>query len=373
MRTNLKESEAKHWATIAAAHPKTPLVWVVMFIDGPLSHCADPVTKEASPSDWSYDFIRNCSYLLGHGAHLVYTADDSSNPSTDDAYGGYVWPQPGPGMFASMMISIMQPRHRAQRVHCLGKGGQAGRRYLMERAIELLKKQGHDGDRTKIMMVGDRYDTDVRGGRSVGVRTCLVESGAHSLSRQIDYPHDTADYVASSLGAMHSLGSGSFKSGSELPMILRQPLRMWVLAVGNGVSSNAVARRGSAPKIDECLREFYKQEAASRPFGKWELMKALDEIGLEVSEMTVDEYLSAGFLLGQVTTQGHIPFALFSDLIKKVLLEKGIDPHSGRVQSHATERVYGHLRHQVGGSADKRRSKSHLHASVVRGPPSFGQ
>ena len=45
-----------------------------------------------------------------YGAQLVYTADDSSNPSVDEAYGGYVWPQPGPGMFARLLITIMQPR-----------------------------------------------------------------------------------------------------------------------------------------------------------------------------------------------------------------------------------------------------------------------
>ena len=358
LRTKLSEDEAKKWATVAAVHAREPLVWVVLFIDGPLSNCPDPVTGEASPEDWSYELVRNCSYLLGHGAHLVYTADDSSNPSTDDAFGGYVWPMPGPGMFASMLACIMQPRHRAQRVHCLGKGGNRGREYMMEHAIELLKRQGHDGDRSKICMVGDRFDTDVRGGRSVGVKTCLVESGAHSLQRQLDFPDDAADYVASSLSSMHLCRRSSrARAVSELPMVLRQPLRMWVLAIGNGVSSNAVARRGSAPKIDECLKEFYKGEAAVGPFGKWEVMKALDEIGLEVSERQVDEYLSGLCLAGLMAPRATIPFAVFASMMKQILTEVGIDPYGGPVHADASERsrAYGQLRQQVGGSADKRR------------------
>jgi hypothetical protein len=37
IRTEMSETEAKQWATIAATNPNTPLVWVVMFIDGKLS------------------------------------------------------------------------------------------------------------------------------------------------------------------------------------------------------------------------------------------------------------------------------------------------------------------------------------------------
>jgi len=38
------------------------------------------------------------------------------------------------------------------------------------------------------MMVGDRFDTDVRGGVSVGILTCLVESGCHQYKLQPFYP-----------------------------------------------------------------------------------------------------------------------------------------------------------------------------------------
>ena len=203
IRTTMSETEAKDWAMIAAAHPKTPLVWVVMFIDGRLGSCDDPTTGEPSTADWSYDFIRNLVHLLGHGAHLAYTADDSSNPAVESDR-GYVWQQPGPGMFAAMLKAIIPPRDMG-RVHCLGKGGQDGQKYALEHAIKLLRKQGHSGDRKTICMMGDRFYTDIRGGSMVGITTCLVETGEHQLKLQKDYPQDVPTFVARSIGAMHGL------------------------------------------------------------------------------------------------------------------------------------------------------------------------
>ena len=69
-------------------------------------------------------------------------------------------------------------------------GGNGGTDFMMEHAIRMLEKQGHSGERARIMMVGDRFDTDIRGGRLAGVMTCLVETGAHTYERQSDYPDD---------------------------------------------------------------------------------------------------------------------------------------------------------------------------------------
>jgi len=201
VRTQLSDAEAKEWAVMAAADPEQKRVWVVLFVDGPLANCPDPTTGALSPSDWSFELIRCCSYILAHGAHLVYTAEDASNPAIDAAYHGYVWPQPGPGMFARMLRTVLPPQAK-HRVHCLGKGGNDGSTYMMSRAIEMLKAQGHDGDRSKIMIVGDRFDTDIRGGRSAGIKTCLVGSGAHKHEQQKLYPHDVADFVADRLATM---------------------------------------------------------------------------------------------------------------------------------------------------------------------------
>lgn len=87
-------------------------------------------------------------------------------------------------------------------VHVCGKGGDMGDTYLMERAIAMLRQQGHSGDRSKIVMVGDRFDTDIRAGSRAGVKTCLVESGCHKLDDAVHFPGDRLDFVASSVAEL---------------------------------------------------------------------------------------------------------------------------------------------------------------------------
>ena len=98
-------------------------------------------------------------------------------------------------MFAEMMRKLMYP-HGKEAIFCCGKGGNVGGKYMMEAAIELLRRQGHSGERRRIVMVGDRFDTDVRAGLSVGIRTCLVTSGCHKLECQQFYRMDPAHFYA---------------------------------------------------------------------------------------------------------------------------------------------------------------------------------
>ena len=88
---------------------------------------------------------------------------------------------------------------------------------------------------------------------------------------------------------------------------------------GNVVSSNAVAK-GASLKLDECLKEFYTREAAHGGFGRRALIRALDEIGLEVSEHQVDACL-AGLL--RASPSGTISYQLFSQLIRQALRSVG--------------------------------------------------
>ena len=62
-------------------------------------------------------------------------------------------------MFASAFRKLMYPNSNA--IACAGKGGTHGGAFMMEAARNMLKAQGHDGNRSKILMVGDRFDTDV--------------------------------------------------------------------------------------------------------------------------------------------------------------------------------------------------------------------
>lgn len=217
LRTSLTEHEAKTWASeaakvkggvehgpcgkVASSKPQ-PSVFVVFFHDGsigPGSASKCPSSGLPGFDDWGFEVVKAAGFLLSHGAHFVYTADDAFNPSCDKEFPGMVFPLPGPGMFAEMMKKIMYP-HGRHAYSCAGKGGNVGSKYMMEKAVDMLVEQGHSGDRSRIMMVGDRFDTDVRGGLSVSLRTCLVETGCHTAACQRFYRADLACFCAASIG-----------------------------------------------------------------------------------------------------------------------------------------------------------------------------
>ena len=295
LRTSLSEAEAKQWATIAAAHPLQSLVWVVFFVDGPIGKGAEKLSQKAhAPAagagagagggglpaggggggehggererepaqelDWSYELISKLSIMLSHGAEFVYTADDAFNPSIDRDFHGYVFPMPGPGMFAEMIKKIMYPKWR-DKVHCLGKGGNRGTEYMMEHAIEMLIEQGHSGDRSRIMIVGDRFDTDIRGGLSVGIRTCLVESGCHQYHLQPFYPADGVDFVAESVAALHPL---RMSPAADMPMLTDRhiSLRIWMLSQNSTQNYQRIDGTG-ATDLEYHLRQYYASVCAS--------------------------------------------------------------------------------------------------------------
>ena len=101
-------------------------------------------------------------------------------------------------MFAAMMLKLMYPLHR-NCSWCPGKGGNVGAQYMMQTAIGMLQAQGHSGNLDEIMMVGDRFDTDVRGGLSVGISTCLVLTGCHNMSCEKFYRADPTAFYADSV------------------------------------------------------------------------------------------------------------------------------------------------------------------------------
>ena len=194
IRTALSDEEAKAWAASQTV-TKGKKVWVAFFTDGEVGGDGE------SFQDWSFEVIKIASFLLSHGAKLVYTADDAFNPSIDPKHPGLVFPLPGPGMFAEMMRKLMYP-YRKDAIACVGKGGNQGDWYMMEAARQMLLDQGHDGDPSKIIMVGDRFDTDVRAGLSAGLRTCLVTSGCHTMGLQQHYMTDPVHFHAAGVGAL---------------------------------------------------------------------------------------------------------------------------------------------------------------------------
>ena len=97
---------------------------------------------------------------------------------------------------------------------------------MVDTAIAMLRQQGFRGDASSIMIVGDRFDTDIAAGSRSGLRTCLVESGCHAPELQPCYPDFRADYVAASIAELippnrraataswrPALGAGGFLAG----------------------------------------------------------------------------------------------------------------------------------------------------------------
>ena len=202
VRTELSEREAKRWAACAACTRNSEkLVYVAFFHDGGLGEASpagaadgavsvDAVSGRPGFADWGFEIIKVAGFLLSHGAQFVYTADDAYNPSVDTEYPGLVWPLPGPGMFATMMKALMYP-HNRHAVACPGKGGKAGGVYMMEKAREMLMAQGHTGERSQIMMVGDRY----------GPTQPNTRDRAHITSQRTPSPHPAYAVSAPSMQA----------------------------------------------------------------------------------------------------------------------------------------------------------------------------
>jgi len=195
IKTALSIEEAQDWGRRGARGEIK--VFVVVFIDGPLAP-TDPIPPNVGSSvspnyekDWSFFLMAKVSAILTTGkGSLVYPADDPFNPS-DEGH-----PLPGPGMIAQL---FMNHERDEGRMLCVGKGGDLGKKYMMEKAIEMLKEQGHSGDKSKIVMVGDRFDTDIRAGVNVGIKTLLVESGAHHKDQQSTHLTAPATWFASSV------------------------------------------------------------------------------------------------------------------------------------------------------------------------------
>lgn len=202
--TRLSSEDAQKWACESASGKIK--VYVVLFFDGKIGKDDPLATKEHQSgtyqNDWNFVLLTQVSAILaGGGGTLVYTADDASNPSLNPNVCNITFPLPGPGMFGALLQKVMYP-FASNTVLCAGKGGGFGKKFMMEKGIELLKKQGHDGDRSKIAMIGDRFDTDIRGGVSAGLKSILVESGVHRHSMQKDFAEEPATWYAPSVGSL---------------------------------------------------------------------------------------------------------------------------------------------------------------------------
>lgn len=151
---------------------------------------------------------------VSRGAHLWVTSLDSS---VAESVHGRVRRRPGPGVFVDAVRAVADVRVRA-----FGKGG--ADEALGRATMGLLQAQGFRGSSRQVMMVGDRFDTDVRTGGRNGWRTCLVESGCHTECDAALFPSDVADVIAVSLRDLADLPQDA-SVGEAIADAVREALR----------------------------------------------------------------------------------------------------------------------------------------------------
>ena len=138
--------------------------------------------------------VANIAQWMRRGASLWVTSCDASIMRAD-AHSGVAIPHPGPGMILDCIRALVGS---TSDVRIFGKGsptdGQLG-----PAVMSRLRVQGFDGPSWKVMMVGDRLDTDVRTGQKHGWSTCLVETGCHREQDTRHFPNDVADMIASNV------------------------------------------------------------------------------------------------------------------------------------------------------------------------------
>ena len=249
-------------------------------------------------------------------------------------------------MFCAMFKKLLHPLG-GDRLHICGKGGREGARYMLGHALSMLRQQGFQGDLSRVLIVGDRFDTDILAGTLAGIRTCLVESGCHSLSLQPHFPEAPATFVASSIAelippqrrqAARRWKQISFDvcaastspapkpakpaatSSAPLPDIVRQTsdgssasLRAWQLGQGNLVySAGSGAMHGPLILM---LRTFFEQHAARGPDAEDSLptISAADDLeamrALGCLPATVSDDRPLHTLPFDVTSRSRVTFA----------------------------------------------------------------
>jgi 4-nitrophenyl phosphatase len=128
-------------------------------VEGDEGRAADVVVVGWDPG-FTWDKMRIAATAVRAGAFFIATNSDATFPSSEG-----LWPGAG-----SILASIETAS--GARAEVMGKPN----RPMMEEAARRLRDR-HSGVDLRIGMVGDRNDTDLEGGRTMGWETILVLSG----------------------------------------------------------------------------------------------------------------------------------------------------------------------------------------------------
>ena len=134
-----------------------------------------------------YEVLAAVINLVSMGAELWVTSrDDFLVRGTPER----PWLKPGPGAFVASILTMIP--HAT--IHSFGK---EERDFDIGNVVAELQTQGFRGRVDDIVVIGDKYDTDVRFGVNNGVKTMLVESGCdrarslHTLQPRVDIVVDS--------------------------------------------------------------------------------------------------------------------------------------------------------------------------------------
>lgn len=125
----------------------------------------------------TYEKLKVACLAIFNGAVFIATNDDATFPAPEGK-----WPGAG-AMVGALQCST------GRRPVVVGKPNL----YMMEAAMRRL-----DAPRKRTLMIGDRIETDVLGGRRAGMKTCLVLTGV-SRGKDVEGARPVPDYVVGDL------------------------------------------------------------------------------------------------------------------------------------------------------------------------------
>lgn len=202
IRTDLTETEVKTWASEATTTP----TFVVLCADGKVSDDTDPVTDKPGYTDWDFSLMSRGGWLIQNGATFVSHAPDTHNFVMDPNFPGVNLNTPGPGTFHALLVSSSYPA-AVDRTFVVGKGGNKGDKYMIEKGLELLEALRPKGskplDPSKVAMIGDTLNTDIAAGNSGNIASILVtKTGFHNVADLKYYPGVVPTCVSDDVGKL---------------------------------------------------------------------------------------------------------------------------------------------------------------------------
>jgi HAD superfamily hydrolase (TIGR01457 family) len=128
----------------------------------------------------TYEKLKVACLAIFNGAAFIATNDDATFPTPEGKWPG-----------AGAMVGALE-RSTGKRPVVVGKPNL----YMMEAAMRRL-----DAKKKRTLMIGDRIETDVLGGRRAGMKTCLVLTGI-SGREDMENARPVPDYVVGDLSEL---------------------------------------------------------------------------------------------------------------------------------------------------------------------------